>query len=226
MAIIPFHEVVFPLNFSVGAVGGPTFLTDVAPLRGGGEQRAILWSRARNEYDVSQAIRTQEEYEQLQSFFYARHGRAFGFLYKDYKDWKSGSAVRDTTPVDQPCARVSGGVITIPPVFVGNGSTSTYLIYKTYGADPYYYFRPIRKPIEGTVTVAIDGVTKTETTDYAVDYTTGIITFVVAPGVDAVVTAGYCYYVPVRFEIDKLLATHEMYNVHTWGNIPLFELKI
>ena len=45
-----------------------------------------------------------------------------------------------------------------------------------------------------TLIVKVDGATKAETTDYSVNYKTGMITFVVAPGNALAITADYWYY--------------------------------
>jgi hypothetical protein len=50
------------------------------------------------------------------------------------------------------------------------------------------------------VLIAVNGVQKVENTDYTVNYTTGVVTFTVAPTNGHAVTAGFLFDVPVRFD--------------------------
>lgn len=63
-------------------------------------------------------------------------------------------------------------------VGTGDGSENEFTLYHTY-------------PTSGTLLVYVDGVLKTETTDYTVNYTTGVITFLTPPASSKAVTATY-----------------------------------
>ena len=65
-----FHDVQFPTSISYGAVGGPKFNTVITSTKGGWENRNIAWSDTRAEYDVSHAIKDQDDLDNLMSFFY------------------------------------------------------------------------------------------------------------------------------------------------------------
>lgn len=56
----------------------------------------------------------------------------------------------------------------------------------------------MRKLVAGTVKIGVGG--SLVTTGFAVDYNTGLVTFVSAPG--GVVTGGCEFDIPVRFEVD------------------------
>lgn len=64
-------------------------------------------------------------------------------------------------------------------------------------------------PKSGTLVVRVAGVTKTETTHYTVNYSTGIVTFTAGniPAAAADVRADFHYYTAVRFESSELLTT-------------------
>ncbi len=71
--------------------------------------------------------------------------------------------------------------VTGESVGTGDGSTKEFLL----------DFYPVKS---GSLTVYVDGVAKTEGTDYTVDYNTGKITFTTAPADGASITADYIYY--------------------------------
>lgn len=210
-----FHEVRFPEKISYGAVGGPGFKTTVFTRASGYEDRNVEWAKARAEYDVAHGIKTQAELDQLLAFFYARRAKAYGFRFKDWSDYKSCSATKTPAAADQSLG-------------TGDGTNRVFQLVKTYSDAADSYVRTINKPVSGTVKIAVDGVLKTETTHYTIDYTTGVVTFTVgnAPGSGAAVTAGYEFDVPCRFDTDKMLPQIEDYNVHTWGQIPIVEIRV
>lgn len=212
-----FHEVRFPEGISTNAVGGPGFKTTVVTTASGGENRNIEWSASKAEYDVAHAIKTQSEYEAILAFFNARRGRAYGFRFKDWSDYKSCSASKNVnvSPLDQ-------------TIGVGNGVTASFQLVKTYPDTLTPYVRSIRKPVSGTIRVAVSSVEKTLGTHFTVDTTTGVVTFTGGniPGVGATVTAGYEFDVPVRFDTDKMPAQLEDYGVLSWKSIILVELRV
>lgn len=70
--------------------------------------------------------------------------------------------------------------------------------------------------ISGDCTVTAGGSAQVEVTDYTVNYTTGTITFVSAPGSgDAIVATGYRFYYICRFVddyMDRELFAYRLYN--------------
>lgn len=208
---MPFHEILFPVNISYGSAGGPKFKTTVFTADSGYEQRNIDWANTRAEYDVSHGIKTQVQMDELTAFFYARRGRAYGFRFQDWNDY----------------------LLKLQVIGVGDGIKRTFQIVKTYAdsqdesGQSFSFTRKITKPAWGTVAgVTVGGVVKVVTTDYTVDYTTGEITFVVAPADSAEVKIGAAeFHVPVRFDTDHLDATHEFWMTQTWASIPLVEVR-
>lgn len=87
--------------------------------------------------------------------------------------------------------------------------------------------REISKPVDGTVLVAVDGTLQTLTTDYTIDHTTGIITFVngSVPLAAEDVTVGYEFDVPCRFGSDRLNINYNAYSVGD-TNVPIIEVRI
>ena len=82
--------------------------------------------------------------------------------------------------------------------------------------------RPIRKPVPGSVIVARDGVL--QTTGWSVDTTTGVVTFATPPAEGQILTAGFLFDVPVRFDTDRLAITsHD--DAQGSAPIPLIEVR-
>ena len=76
--------------------------------------------------------------------------------------------------------------------------------------------------VEGTVTVAVDGVLRQ---DWTCDASTGLVTFATAPAANAVVTAGFEFDVPVRFDTDRLDVTWDLDRLGSIASIPLVEVR-
>ena len=115
-------------------------------------------------------------------------GGGYGFRFRDPVDWKS-------------CA--PGGVISAAdqPLGVGDGVTTAFQLVKRYVSGGALAERAVRKPVSGSVVVAVDGVASEA---FEVDLATGVVTFDVAPADGAVLTAGFAFDVPVRFDADRL----------------------
>lgn len=180
----------FPLFLVAGAGGGPEFSTDVVEVRSGFEVRNINWSASRRRFNGAMGAKTIADYESLLKFFNTMRGRAHGFRYKDWADYKScdiGSTVANTDQL----------------IGVGTGAALTFQLAKTYTSGAQTYAHTIKKPVTGTVVVAVNGVSSAV---WTVNTTTGVVTFNggSAPGNGLSVTAGFEYDVPCRFDIDFL----------------------
>lgn len=202
-----FHHVRFPLDIALGARGGPERKTDVVTLAGGGEQRNGRWAHSRRRYNAGYGVKSRADMQAVLAFFEERRGRLHGFLWRDGIDHSSDGAV--PLPGDQALG-------------VGDGAKTQFQLLKRYGAafDP--YFRPIRKPVEGSVRVAVAGVERTS--GWTVDVTTGVVSFAVAPAAGAAVSAGFLFDVPVRFDTDRLDIEWSSFDAAEAPNIPLMEI--
>jgi uncharacterized protein (TIGR02217 family) len=108
---------------------------------------------------------------------------------------------------------------------MGDGARAAFQLVKTYGGAFSAYARDIVKPVAGTVRVAADGVEKSAP-DVSVDAATGIVTFApgVIPSAGAVVTAGFVFDVPVRFDTDFLEIDMHAFEAGAIPNIPIIEI--
>jgi uncharacterized protein (TIGR02217 family) len=210
-----FHEVRFPTGLSLGATGGPERRTEIVVLGSGAEERNSRWADSKRSYNAGYGVKRVADLHAVIAFFEERRGRLHGFRFKDWSDYKSCAPSETPTALDQ-------------EIGVGNGSTAAFQLLKTYGASFAPWSREIKKPVSGTVTVAVDGVTKTAGTHFNVNYTTGAVTFTGGniPPLDDAVTAGFEFDVPVRFDTDKLEVNLALIEAGSIPNIPIVEIRL
>ena len=86
---IGFHENVrFPEDISWGTRGGPMFKTRVFTAHRGKEQRNAEWREPMMGFNVAYGVKTDVQMQRLIAFFQARRGRAYGFRYKNWMDYR------------------------------------------------------------------------------------------------------------------------------------------
>lgn len=207
-----FHEILFPLDIALGSAGGPERRTEIVTLASGREERNTRWAHSRRRYDAGYGIKSFEALSQAIAFFEERRGRLHGFRWRDRLDHSSAAPGVVVTPFDQSIGE-------------GDGETATFALKKTYGGAFAPYARPIVKPVTGSVTIAVDGEAVEE---FTLDATTGLVTFneVHVPADGNVVTAGFLFDVPVRFDTDYLEVDLSAFEAGAIPKIPLIEIKV
>nr|WP_156831007.1 DUF2460 domain-containing protein [Kaistia granuli] len=206
-----FHEVRFPTNIAFGSSGGPERRTEVVTLGSGGERRNARWAESRRRYDAGYGVRSLADLHEVIAFFEERRGKLFGFRWRDRADDASAPPGTEPGATDQRLG-------------IGDGATTVFALKKTYGGLHAPYERPIAKPVDGTVLVAVDGV-GLATGDFAVDPSTGLVTLAEAPAESAVVTAGFRFDVPVRFDTDQLVINLAAFEAGEIPSIPIVEIR-
>jgi uncharacterized protein (TIGR02217 family) len=199
-----FVEERFPVDISFGATGGPMHSTDIITTFGGREQRNINWSAPLGMWNVAHGAKTQTQLNLLIAFFRARRGKAVGFRFKDWSDY----------------------TVTAGNIGTGTGALTTFQLRKQYTSGGATVNRIITKPVAGTILIYKNGVLQVVTTDYTVSTTTGIVTFIVAPALNDVITASFEFDVPARFDIDKMEISIENLGISSWGNVPVIEIRV
>ena len=106
----------------------------------------------------------------------------------------------------------------------GDGAETNFSLVKSYSSGTQSYERPITKPVSGSVLIAIDGA-DLDANDWSVDATTGIVNLGTPPAVGAVVTAGYEFDVPVRFEADRIEASAAGFASGEITSVPVIEVR-
>jgi uncharacterized protein (TIGR02217 family) len=207
-----FHEVRFPANLSFGSAGGPERRTEIVTLANGFEERNTPWAHSRRRYDAGVGLRSLEDVEALIAFFEARRGQLHGFRWKDWADYRSAGARAAVTSGDQ----ILG---------TGDGARVAFALTKAYRSGDDAYVRPIAKPVAGTVRVAVAGQPLVESIDWTVDVASGVLTFAVPPDVGTVVTAGFEFDVPVRFDTDRIVTSVASFKAGEVPQVPVVELR-
>jgi uncharacterized protein (TIGR02217 family) len=208
-----FHEIRFPANLSFGSVGGPERRTEIVTLANGFEERNTPWLHSRRRYDAGVGLRSLNDIDTLIAFFEARAGQLHGFRWKDWSDYKSCAPMATPTHFDQ-------------LIGTGDGLATVFQLQKTYVSGLQSYTRPIRKPVGGTVLVAVADDPKLETLEYAVDLEAGEVTFVLAPDLGTRVTAGFEFDVPVRFDTETIQTSVASFQAGDVPNVPVVEVRL
>lgn len=209
-----FHEVRFPVEISAGSSGGPERRTDVVLLASGYEERNARWANSRRSYNAGYGVRGLADLHAVLAFFEERRGRLHGFRYRDPADHESAPPGAAITALDQ-------------AIGIGDGTRTSFTLKKTYGVTA-PYDRSIAKPVAGSVLIAVDGGLKVAGTDYTVDHASGAVTFLAGhvPAAGAIVTAGFSFDVPVRFDTDKLEVNVQSFLHGSIPSIPLIEIRL
>ena len=121
-----FHDVQFPATIAYGASGGPRFLTAITATQSGREQRVAQWQRSRGEWNVSTGIRSRADVAAFLAFFYARRGRAHGFRFRDWTDFRAAGQL----------------------LGMGDGERKTFQLVRRYDSGGAVHERRITRPVE------------------------------------------------------------------------------
>ncbi len=211
-----FHEVRLPARLAFGSTGGVERRTEVVTLGSGFERRSSPWAMGRRRYLIGANLRSLADMAELTAFFEARRGRLYGFRFRDFADYASCAPGATPGAGDQVIGE-------------GDGTRTVFALTKRYG-DPgsgpeQGVERPITKPVEGSVRVAVNGV-ELGSGAFAVDATTGTVTLDAAPAVGAEVSAGFLFDTPVRFDADRLEVTLESFDAGRMAAVPLIEVRV
>jgi len=212
-ALVPFHEVRFPTEIAFGSSGGPERRTEIVTLASGHEERNTRSADSRRRYNAGYGVRSADDLHALIAFFEERRGRLYGFRWRDRIDWKSCPPGTAVSALDQALG-------------TGDGTTATLQLVKRYGALHAPYVRTIRKPVAGSVRIAVAGVEADD--GWSCDLTTGIVTFdpEAIPTSGQAITAGFEFDVPVLFDIDHLEINLTNFAAGEIPAVPLVEIRV
>jgi uncharacterized protein (TIGR02217 family) len=207
-----FHEVRLPARLAFGSTGGVERRTEVVTLASGFERRSTPWAEGRRRYLIGANLRSLDDMAALTAFFEARRGRLHGFRFRDFADFKSCAPGGSVAAADQALG-------------IGDGARTVFQLAKRYGEGVDAPERVIRKPVAGTVRVAVGGA-ELGPDEFAIDLASGAVTLDAAPATGTAVTAGFEFDTPVRFDADRLDVTLESFEAGRMAAVPLIEVRV
>ena len=205
-----FHDVRFPIDISRRATSVVQRRTEVIVLASGHERRNSRWASARRKWQVGYGVKSMDDLHTVIAFFEARRGRLHAFRFRDWADYKSCPPLQPPAATDQPIA-------------TGDGATTAFQLVKSFTDAAGSFTRAITRPVDGTVKVAIDGVE--QSSGFSVDHATGLVTFATPPASGAVISAGFEFDVPARFDIDELRIDLESFRHGQAPDIEIVEVR-
>lgn len=208
-----FHEVLFPVGISLNSEGGPSRRTEIVSLVSGHEERNSPWAASRRVFNAGYGVKSIADMETVIAFFEARYGRLYGFRFRDPFDSKSCTVTASPSSHDQ-------------VIGTGDGSSREFFLRKTYRSGPHVYVRHIKKPVQGSVQISVSGIPAASYSGYTADSTTGTVTFMQPPPDGAVITAGFEFDTPVRFDTDELRIGLAAFGAGDIPSIPLIEILV
>jgi len=208
-----FHEVLFPVDIALNSEGGPTRKTEIVALVSGHEERNSPWAGSRRAFNAGYGVKSIADIEDVIAFFEARHGRLYGFRFRDPFDFKSCKVAATPANDDQ----LLGS---------GDGAATDFQLVKTYASGGASYVRDVKKPVAGSALVAVDGAPQTQGADFTLDEASGVISFTTPPTTGAAVTAGFLFDTPVRFDTDELRINLAAFKAGDIPSIPLIEVLV
>jgi uncharacterized protein (TIGR02217 family) len=212
--MLPFHEILFPLDIALRSAGGPQRRTEIVTFGSGREARNARWAHSRRRYDAGYGVKSLDALQTVVAFFEERRGQLTGFRWRDRLDHSSAAPGASLSPLDQ-------------GIGIGDGATATFQLVKTYGSGFAPYTRQIVKPVAGSVRVAVGG-DEIAGSAFSCDAATGAVTFLAGhiPAAGRAVTAGFLFDVPVRFDTDYLEVDLSAFAAGAIPKIPLVEIRV
>ncbi len=150
---------------------------EVVRTDGGNEVRNTRWSQPLLSFDISFPPSTRDDAVFLEVRRAYRATRA-GLHSFDFQDWS------DYTATDAEFG-------------IGDGVTTVFPLYINYTFGTETFSRRIYRPVSA-IALKVDGVSFPA--GYSVNYTTGIVTFTVAPALDDILSWSGDFNIPVRFD--------------------------
>jgi len=211
MSYASFHDVRFPISVSRGAKGGPERKTDIITLGSGIEHRNARHAHSRRRWNAGYGVKSLDALHRVIAFFEERRGRLYGFRWRDPMDYKSCTPSQSISPMDQTLG-------------MGDGEKIRFPLIVRYGVDYAPYMRPITKPLVSSVRVALNSIEQRMESNVVWDSESVGVCFREPPPRGTLVTAGFIFDVPVRFDADFLEVDLVAFQAGQIPNIPLVEI--
>jgi uncharacterized protein (TIGR02217 family) len=213
-----FTDVIFPECLSYGSVFQPTYSVDKVAVASGAESRRTKQAYVKYRYEISLENQNADEIAEVLNIFHVCNGSLSAFMFKDLVD--NTSAITATS--------ISAETIdgNDQPQGTYDGNITYYPLLKTYTYASRTQLRRIRFPDVPTLLINVNG---TPNVDWAWDTTEQAFYWPSNnPTNGDVITAGYNFLVPVRFDTESLgiEPVHGLYDslIGSLTNIDLVEV--
>jgi uncharacterized protein (TIGR02217 family) len=197
-----FIEKRFPEDIGAGSLSCTEYWTDVAIMHNAYEQRNINWLQPRMRFQIARGLKDQGQIEQLISFFRICRGRAIGFRFKDWSDYRAENQI----------------------LAIGDGKKQAFQLIKTYRIGEINEKRFIRKPIASSIQVFIDK-RPLSLKEFEINTSNGMLNLAQPLPVKSTLSANFEFDVPARFDSDMLPLSIEGEEVYLAGEIAIIEIK-
>lgn len=190
----------FPDQISYGASSTPFFNTEVVQVASGSEKRNALWSTPLYKFEASHGVKTQEQFNELLNFFMEKaKGRTNPFRFKNWAEHE----------------------INFDNCFISRPKTNILKLWKKYNT----YNRRITKIVDGSFKLFANNLEIK--TGFELDINTGLITLANPSIYDEKTIFTYiCEFdFWVRFDTDEMYVSMDWYNIYTWNQIPMIEIR-
>lgn len=208
---------------------GPKFSTQMAMVDSGAEQVNRRWQHPLRTISLPDGVRDHETFEDIKAHWFVMGGPAHTWPWRDPTDFASVDLeeinVVPTVAFDD------------QQIGVGDGLTTDFQLVKTYTVGDQTYVRPIEFPVVSSLVFGISEpgspavivpVTGFASPPTVVTCTRlgGVATFSPAPAVGQVLTAGFLFDIPVRYESDDTFSgIMRTFGVSGFADVPLQEVR-
>lgn len=195
-------DVNFPQLIAVGSEVSREYSVEITVSDSGRENRNANWSQARSEWNVSTGISTLEEFDELESLWYAVGGPLIGFRFQCPNDFTTTKY--NNNPDDYPPGPFD------QLMAVADGTSTSYQMVKMYGpaGTTIEYARIITRPQVGTVRIGLQApgaVQPSESTEgWSVQSAGGLLTFSTVLEAGTKIFWGGHFDCPARFTDPKI----------------------
>lgn len=164
-------------HVEIGAVRMEEFNVETVRSDGGNEVRNSRWSQPLLRFEISFPTSTRDDavFLEVRDAYRATGGGLDSFKFRDWSDYQATDEVFG----------------------IGDGTTTVFNLFKNYGFGSQTHTRRIYQPVSA-ISLKKDGVAVVG--GYSVNYTTGVVTFTVAPLAAVSLTWTGEFDVPVRFD--------------------------
>jgi uncharacterized protein (TIGR02217 family) len=203
---LSFAEEKLELGYDYGAAGGMSFSNEIIKMADHSlEQRNANLHLPRGRWQLGDRLIAESETDALSEVSYLRQfhldrvGSFQGFRFRDWSDFEG---------FDENIA-------------TGDGIQTQFQLRKAYLVTGSWAYRPIQKPVLGSVSIFVDDVL--DTPNWTIDYSTGVISKTAPVPDGALIRASFEFDVPVWFESDQIGFSLQGYEEETGDGIYRLE---